>query len=248
LFDTQIDGRTTRVVATMGKLGIVDVLDARTGRYLKSYDLGMQNLVERINPRSGEKIVFADQIPVPDRESIVCPSAFGVRNFLSTAFDPQAGLLFVPMLNACMKFSFQPASRYDQSMREIAPLQEEGTFGGLAAIALPDAKQTWRNMQRHAISSAALATAGGVLFQGSRDRGFRAYESRTGRLLWETRLNASPNSYPITYRVAGRQYVAVVAGGGGPTDAAFRRFTPETEDAAPATTLLVFALPERRGP
>ena len=247
LFDAQIDGRTMRVVATMGKIGIVDLLDAHSGRYLKSYDLGMQNLVERINPKSGEKIVFAGQIPVPDRESIVCPSPFGVRNFLSTAFDPHEGMLFVPMLNACMRFMFRPTSRYDQSMHEIAPLQGEEKFGGLAAIALPDAKQAWRNMQRHAIASAALASAGGVLFQGSRDRGFRAYESSTGKLLWETRLNASPNSYPITYRVAGRQYVAVVAGGGGPTDAAFRQFTPETEDAAPATTLLVFALPGNRG-
>ena len=43
-----IDGAPRKVVMTMGKLGILDVLDAKTGRYIFSVDLGVQNLVTAI--------------------------------------------------------------------------------------------------------------------------------------------------------------------------------------------------------
>ncbi len=61
-----------------------------------------------------------------------------------------------------------------------------------------------------------IVTAGGVLFIGAtNDRRFRAFDSRTGRLLWEVELEASAHSVPVTYLGKdGRQYVAVAAGGG----------------------------------
>lgn len=48
-----LPGGPTRVVVTMGKLGILDALDARTGRYLFSHDMGLQNLVTGIDARTG---------------------------------------------------------------------------------------------------------------------------------------------------------------------------------------------------
>ena len=61
-----------------------------------------------------------------------------------------------------------------------------------------------------------LITASGVVFySGSIDQTFRAYDETTGRMLWQTRLPAGGQSTPMTYRVNGRQYVVVVAGGHG---------------------------------
>jgi len=61
-----------------------------------------------------------------------------------------------------------------------------------------------------------IATAGGLLFIGAtNDRRFRAFETRTGRLLWEVELEASAHTVPVTYLGRdGRQYVVVAAGGG----------------------------------
>jgi quinoprotein glucose dehydrogenase len=61
-----------------------------------------------------------------------------------------------------------------------------------------------------------IATASGlILIGGTNDRRFRAFESRTGRLLWETELEASAHTVPATYLGRdGRQYVVVAAGGG----------------------------------
>jgi quinoprotein glucose dehydrogenase len=61
-----------------------------------------------------------------------------------------------------------------------------------------------------------LVTAGGLLFIGAtvHDRKFRAFDKRTGELLWETALPYSADATPITYQVDGRQYVAIFASGG----------------------------------
>jgi quinoprotein glucose dehydrogenase len=59
-------------------------------------------------------------------------------------------------------------------------------------------------------------TAGGLLFIGATnfDRKFRAFDKATGELLWETTLPFAGNATPITYEVAGRQFVVIAAGGG----------------------------------
>jgi quinoprotein glucose dehydrogenase len=63
-----------------------------------------------------------------------------------------------------------------------------------------------------------IVTAGGLLFIGatSFDNKFRAFNKRTGALLWETVLPAGGNATPATYRVNGRQFVVIAAGGGRP--------------------------------
>jgi quinoprotein glucose dehydrogenase len=82
----------------------------------------------------------------------------------------------------------------------------------------------------------SVATAGGLLFIGAtNDRRFRAFESKTGKELWQWKLEYSALSGPITYQGKnGKQYVAVTASGGtGITD----------PNPANAESLYVFALP-----
>lgn len=79
-----------------------------------------------------------------------------------------------------------------------------------------------------------MVTAGGLLFIGATgDRGFRAFESRTGKELWITRLDYNVTAVPMTYQGKdGKQYVAVVAASGGGRG-----------NAANNESLVVFALP-----
>ena len=78
-----------------------------------------------------------------------------------------------------------------------------------------------------------IATAGGLLFVGAtNDRRFRAFDSSTGAQLWETELEASAHSVPMTFLGKdGRQYVVVAAGGG------------SYLNSAPGTRIVAFALP-----
>jgi quinoprotein glucose dehydrogenase len=60
-----------------------------------------------------------------------------------------------------------------------------------------------------------VVTAGGLVFIGATiyDRKFRAFDSSTGKLLWEADLPFSAVATPATYTVNGRQYVVIAAGG-----------------------------------
>jgi alcohol dehydrogenase (cytochrome c) len=135
------------------------------------------------------------------------------------------------------------AGGIDMAYPPTRPPNSDGKFGRLEAINLDTGKVLWTLRQRAPMASAALATAGGLLFNGAIDRRFRAYDEMTGKVLWETRLNASPSSYPVTYTVRGEQYVALVSGGGGAFDGAGRTFTPEIDNPSGGTTVVVFKLP-----
>ena len=121
----------------------------------------------------------------------------------------------------------------------------DGKFGRLQAVDLKTRKVIWTRRQRAAYASSTLTTAGGLLFIGSRDRSFMALNAADGKLLWKTRLDASPSSTPVTYSVGGHQYVAVVAGNGGPHAWPFP--TPEYANPSEGTTLWVFRLPGDNG-
>jgi quinoprotein glucose dehydrogenase len=79
---------------------------------------------------------------------------------------------------------------------------------------LPEGKQ---NTGRPGAFAGPIATAGGVVFIGATsDRRFRAFDSRTGKELWSATLSYVASAVPITYQGKnGKQYVAVVAAGGG---------------------------------
>src|SRR3546814_20548002 len=72
-------------------------------------------------------------------------------------------------------------------------------------------KERWNVQQRIPFTTAALATAGGLTFIGDADRYFRAFDSQTGKMIWATRLGTSSVGFPITYDLAGKQYLAVPA-------------------------------------
>jgi quinoprotein glucose dehydrogenase len=75
--------------------------------------------------------------------------------------------------------------------------------------ALPEGKQ----LTGGSGSAGPTATAGGLVFVGAtNDRRFRAFDSKTGKELWSTRLDATVNANPMTYRGKnGKQYVAFIA-------------------------------------
>ena len=82
----------------------------------------------------------------------------------------------------------------------------------------------------------AVVTAGGLLFiAASADEKLRAFDKRTGEVLWETKLPAAGYSTPATYSVKGRQFLVLAAGGG-------KLGTPS------GSTYLAFALPVQREP
>lgn len=254
LLTLPIDGVAHRLLVTAGKLAIFDALDRDTGHYEFSKDAGLQNLVTQIDPHTGRKSFDPALTPIGGKTYLVCPSTWGARNWIATSYDPSTDTLYVPLFENCMNYSWVPrspaevAAGGDDIHGILRPRPDsDGKFGRIEAINLRTRQIVWTHRQRAELTSSMLASAGGVLFSGSHDSVFRAYDEATGQPLWQIVLNASPNSTPITYTADGVQYVAVVAGGGGPLDASIGTMTPEIVSPPGGTTLWVFRLPGPSG-
>jgi glucose dehydrogenase len=103
-------------------------------------------------------------------------------------------------------------------------------WGTLSAIDLKTNQYLWKirlgeypELVKQGITNAGtetyggpIVTAGGVLFIGSTvaDRKFHAFDTRNGKLLWETVLPFAGVATPATYMIDGRQYVVIAASGG----------------------------------
>ena len=85
--------------------------------------------------------------------------------------------------------------------------------GTLSAIDPRDGKIKWQLQSDLPMMSGALATAGGLVFAGESNGDFIAVDAHSGQRLWRFATGAGVNAPAITYRVGGRQYVAVAAGG-----------------------------------
>jgi alcohol dehydrogenase (cytochrome c) len=246
-----VDGKPRDVVLTAGKLAIFDVMDRSTGQYLFSKDLGLQNLIVAIDPKTGKKTTNPALEPVSGKALMLCPSSGGARSWPTTALDPQSHIVYVPMAETCTDYTWTAKAPeqvakggLDMAYPSRRPPNSDGKFGRLEAVDLITKKPVWTVRQRASMSSSVLGLGTGVVFAGSSDRFFHAYDARTGKLLWQTRLAASPSSSPITYSVNGEQYVAVVAGGGGAFDSISRPFTPEIDSPTAGESVVVFKLPK----
>ena len=255
LIDLPVDGKPRRLVVTAGKIAIFDALDAATGKFVFAKDLGIQNIVASIDPVTGRKTYNPQSIPdmKRTRTSMQCPAGFGARSYPSNAYNPNAKTVYVAMAEVCGEViavdTSKPDYVYKGGAQEIRIPRlmpgSDGKVGRLDAVNLETRQITWTVRQRAPFTSATLATDGGLVFAGDLDRMFRAYDGATGNVLWETRLNDIVSSYPISYSVNGKQYIAVVAGVAGPRVGNLNRYT--TEIKAPSgggATLWVFELPK----
>ena len=249
IVELEIEGEMKKVVVTAGKPGLFDALDAATGQYLFSVDPGLQNLFSAINPVTGEKITNPNVFPDAEEIRTVCPFYQGGRNWHASSVNNETGFLFVPMFEVCMDTLLDGTGTLLSSGlgTDTVPVPgTDGNYGRLQAIDLKNRELAWQYRQEVVPASASLATAGGLVFLGYLDHGFKAFDQQTGDVLWETQLDAIPAAFPITYSVNGKQYIAIVAGQLNLHTGIwlglmnqFTGFVPETPGAA---ALWVFAL------
>src|SRR6185295_5399220 len=92
-------------------------------------------------------------------------------------------------------------------------------------------------------NGATLATAGDLVFWGDLNQKFRAFDADSGKILWETTLGGPIQTSTITYRVNGKQYVAVVTALGAVTSSLFPRSGVTGINPQRNNAIHVFALP-----
>lgn len=251
VFNAGNGAKADRLVITAGKGAVHDVLDAATGKYRYSFDLGLQDLIIAIDPVTGAKTIDRSRAPGDGTIKSTCPHSNGGKNWLPSAMDPDASRLFVVLNETCMDMVPIEAGQSSLLSTNVRMTLKpragsDGRYGRLEAVDLKTRKPVWSARRRAFGTTGALSTAGGVIFAGYMDRSFLAYDAANGRELWNMRLNDVPNSNPISYAVNGKQYVAIVVGGGGPMIGLFAGLVPEIKNPKNRTsTLWVFEVPDK---
>ena len=197
---TSIGGR--KVVVHAGKTAWVYVLDAATGK-----------LVRRTENFTPQENMFA--LPTGEGTRML-PGANGGAEWSPIAVDPRLNYAFVAGLHQPMNYITHSGpwekGRLWLGSAFVAIAGEE-QYGTYTALNLATGKVVWQNKVAQPMMGGGLATAGGLSFTGEGNGNFNAYDSRTGKLLWQFNAGAGCNSAPMSFQYKGEQFVGVACGG-----------------------------------
>jgi alcohol dehydrogenase (cytochrome c) len=251
--DLRAGERRKVITGIPGKTGLIWTLDAETGEFLWARPTVYQNIMTGLDLRTGRPSFDESTAPTSvQTPSFACPHLLGGKNQPSGAYSPDTDALYMPLNNACMDIAMSveeagPSDGYDirVQIRHLPDVEPEtAPVGRVEAVSASTGRTLWSHQQRAPIYGSLLATGGNLVFSGDVVRRFRAHHSETGEILWETILNGPVSARPMTYRVNGRQYLAI--GSGGQTQGTnFLQLTPELNTPSGSNTLFVFALPDR---
>ena len=227
LADLTVQGKPRKVILHAPKNGFFFVIDRRNGQFISA-----KNFVD-VNWASGYD---AQGRPIEtaiarsgDRPREVIPSAYGARNWHPMSWHPGTGLVYMPVQGIPMTMVDDKQWRMNQpkpgdpagglgwnvAMHLNVEPPRSAPFGRLIAWDPVAQKEVWRQEHVSPWNGGTLATAGNLVFQGTADGRFAAYDARTGAKLWESPVGTGVVAAPATYEVDGKQYVSVAVGWGG---------------------------------
>jgi len=221
LVDQEVDGKMHHMLISVpGKNGIAFGLDRDTGQFLWSKDTVKQNVVSKID-KDGTVHINQDLISkAVGEEHLVCTSVSGGKLWQAGAYSPLTKGFYIPLTEAC---------------NTVAPTQSEFTAGNAVGSVkfgprvLPEgitdaglvqaldinptqAESKWQARERPSMTSSLLTTGGGLVFGGDAGRFVKAWDQKTGDVVWQQRLNAPIGGFPMTYEIDGEQYLVVPTG------------------------------------
>jgi alcohol dehydrogenase (cytochrome c) len=237
-----VDSGSQKLLLTAGKKGILWKLDRTNGKFLDYVPMVFQNVFTSIDRKTGRGTYRADILhPEPGNSRPSCPAQSGGHNWPAASYVPDDDLIIYPLMQICV------TSQGDMIGNFEAPASD-GYLGRLSAYRVKDLKPVWTVQQRAPFLTSSMTTAGGVGFIGDWDRTFRAFDVKTGKTLWTTRLGTTAQGFPTTFMVDGEQFVAVPTGynGGSPQVRPSSMFAFERNRPLVGHAVYVFALPKTK--
>ncbi len=228
LADLEIDGRIVKAMLHAPKNGFFYVIDRANGKLVSAEPFADVSWASHIDMATGRPV----EVPgarYEESSTIITPGPLGAHNWPSMSFNPETGLAYIPTIHQYFKFgdeevdikSWQPPDWRDTAPADGLGVEAEqldfepgAARGSLQAWDPIQQKRVWEVELPVSWNPGTLSTSGDLLFQGRSDGEFVAYHAATGKTLWQSHVGLGVAAPPITYSIAGRQYVALLVGWG----------------------------------
>jgi alcohol dehydrogenase (cytochrome c)/quinohemoprotein ethanol dehydrogenase len=229
LADLTIGGKSRRVLMQAGKDGFFYVLDARTGKLISAKNFVTTTWASAVDLQTGRPIIDTGaRYDETGKPFIIQPGAQGAHSWHPSSYSPNTGLVYFSAIETSMAVKGatnfvahpmsaniglefpMPPSVYDE-LKSKAPRTAQSQ---LVAWDPVHQREAWRSPVLGTIGGGTLATAGGLVFQGTNKGRFVAYDAATGRELWSIEAQTGVVAAPSSFELDGQQYIAEEVGYG----------------------------------
>ncbi len=231
LIDTEIKGKKVKAAVHAGRNGYLWILE-RTNDKINFIDAKAyvhNDVFTAIDPKTGRPSYDNTKKPGMGKAVSFCPSLWGGKDWPPEAYNPKTGLFYIPANdNLCSELPAAEETKYKKGDLYIGyPIEgvlgslrfRDGnrpkTIGEIQAWDLKTGKKAWSYKFDRPIWAPLFTTGGGLLFAGgTNDRMFRAFDAKSGKVLWQTPTPAGVAAVPMSFEMGGEQYIAVQSGWG----------------------------------
>ena len=180
-----------------------------------------QDVFTGLDSETGRPSYDETKKPGIDRPATFCPSLWGGKDWPPAAFSPRTRLLYIPANdNVCSHMTgveedYRKGRTFTGAEATLVVDPQAASIGELQAWNVDTAEEVWNVAFENHNWGPVLATGGDLVFMGgTNDRYFRAFDAKTGEMLWQQRTNSGVTGVPSSYAVNGKQYIAVLSGWG----------------------------------
>ena len=219
-----------KVLMQAPKNGFFYVIDRVSGKFLSANNYVPVNWAKGIDPATGRPIEIPEA-RYAGMPMTVFPSGIGAHAWMPMSYSPRTGLVYLPAMEVPLTYGDDPGFQIHRGRwnTAVAFSHADGTpKGELLAWDPVRQREVWRHQYDWPWNGGTLVTGGNIVFQGDARGFFHAFAADDGRPLWQYQAWRGIMAGPVTYRVNGVQYVAVMAGYGGSmgmaTASAFQRY------------------------
>jgi len=231
LAELEIEGEPRSVIMQAPKNGFFYVLDRKTGELLSAEKFAKATWATHVDMRTGRPMEskFADY--QKNGGSYIWPSPYGAHNWQPMSFSAKTGLMYIPAQNIPAYFSAAEEVMYrvnrwntgvdlntnrdPKSWVAGRASMDALIYGELVAWDPIKKQRAWQVQHAKPSNGGILSTAGDLVFQGTWDGTFAAYDAYDGEKLWQYKSDSAVLAGPMTFELDGEQYVAVAQGSGG---------------------------------
>jgi PQQ-dependent dehydrogenase (methanol/ethanol family) len=229
LADLKIGGQDRKVLMQAPKNGFFYVLDRATGQLISAEPFAPITWATKVDLKTGRPV----EVPGARYETspaTIQPGPLGSHNWHPMAFNPKAGLVYIPAQVAASVYGDQKVYKHRQGAVNVGidglltglPTEKaqmaaiKATVSGKLVAWDPVAqKARWTVDHPYFWNAGILSTGGGLVFQGAAVGGFTAYDASSGAKLWSFKTQNGVVAPASTYEIDGEQYVALMVGYGG---------------------------------